>query len=115
MKKIYTLTLLLVFAISSCTKPAEQVYNVEYNIGCSDCMVVYVSDQSGSQTSAYHQSSSWKFSFNAKKGQEVLLMAYNTSSAPQGVTATIKLNDAVLTTKTTYCPVSGISFVVDTI
>ena len=115
MKKIYILALLLGFGISSCTKPSEQIYSVEYNIGCSDCTVVYVSDQSGTQTSEYHKTSSWKFSFNAKKGQEVLLMAYNTSSAPQGVTATMKLNNQVLQTRTTYCPISGISFVVDTI
>ncbi len=115
MKKAFLLLAVIALAFSSCKKESEQIYSVEYTIGCTDCQVIYVSDQSGTQTSEYHQNSSWKYSFNAKKNQEVLLLAYNTSSAPQGVTATIKLNDAVLQTRTTFCPVSGVSFCADTI
>ena len=78
-------------------------------------MVAYTSDPSENQLSEYHQSTGWTYSFNAKKGQQVLLMAYNTASAPQGVTATILLNEDTLETRTTYCPISGVSFCVDTV
>lgn len=84
-------------------------------MGCSDCEVIYISDSLGKQQTEYHKNSTWTYSFFGKKGQQVLFLAYNTSSAPQGVTATIELNDSVLTTQTNYCPISGDAFVLDTI
>lgn len=115
MEKILLLSFALPMLLSSCKKVSDKIYKIEYGIGCTDCMVAYTSDQQGTQSSAYHKSTGWTFTFNAKEGQEVLLMAYNTSSAPQGVTATIKLNDEILETRTTYCPISGVSFCVDTV
>jgi hypothetical protein len=115
MKKFTLLFAALTLLLSACKKESEQVYKVSYSIGCTDCMVVYVSDQNGTQTTVEHQNSSWTYSFNAKKNQEVLLLAYNTASAPQGVTATINLNDEILETRTTYCAVSGVSFCADTV
>ena len=115
MKKSLLMLTVTLLAFSSCKKESEQVYKIEYSIGCTDCEVIYVSGQAGTQATEFNQNSSWTYSFNAKKNQEVLLLAYNTSSTPQGVTATIKLNDAILETRTTYCPISGVSFCVDTI
>ncbi len=115
MKNIILLLAFITIALSSCKKENEQTYNVEYSIGCTDCEVIYISDQNGTQSTEFNKNSSWKYSFNAKKNQEVLLLAYNTSSAPQGVTATIKLNNEILETRTTYCPISGVSFCVDTV
>ncbi len=115
MKKSLLFAAGLIFLITSCKKEDEKIYKVEYSIGCTDCQVIYVSDQSGTQTTEFHQNSSWNYSFNSKKNQEVLLLAYNTSTAPQGVTATIKLNGAVLKSQTTYCAVSGLSFCADTV
>lgn len=115
MKKLLLLLTVSALTISSCKKENSQAYKVEYSIACTDCEVIYVSDQAGTQATEFHQNSSWKYSFNAKKGQQVLLLAYNTSSTPQGVTATIKLNGNTLQTQTNYCPVSGDAFVVDTI
>jgi len=112
-KLLWSIT--LITTIASCTKNDKEVYKVEYSINCTDCMVAYTSNQNGDQASEFHQSTGWSYTFNAKKNQEVLLMAYNTSSAPQGVTATIKLNGTVLKTRTTYCAISGVSFCVDTI
>ena len=114
MKKFTLLFASLTLLLSACKKEDEQVYKISYTIGCTDCSVFYTSDQAGTQFQEYNQNSSWTYSFNAKKNQEVMLMAYNTSSAPQGVTATIKLNDEILETRTTYCPISGYSFCVDT-
>ena len=48
------------------------------------------------QATEEHKNNTWTFTFYGKKGQEVLLFVYNTSSVAQGVTATIKLNDSVL-------------------
>lgn len=118
MKNVYAFLFVALATVSSCKKgssPDDTIYKVEYTIGCSDCMVAYVSDQKGTQLSEYHKSTGWTYTFNAKKNQEVLLMAYNTSSAPQGVTATIKLNNSVIATQTNYCAISGISFCADTI
>lgn len=116
MKYFLPLFALLAVAITGCKKEnSTKTYKVSYTIGCTDCEVIYVKDTEGTQHTEYHQNSSWTYSFNAKQGQEVLLLAYNTGSAPQGVTATIRLNDSILTTQTTYCPISGVSFVVDTI
>jgi len=115
MKKVFLLLAVVALAFSSCKKEAEAVCMVDYSIGCTDCEVIYVSDQSGTQSTEYHQNSSWGYSFNAKKNQEVILLAYNTAGNPQGVTATIKVNGTVLKTQTTYCPISGVSFCVDTI
>jgi hypothetical protein len=104
----------------SCKKDSDNnnnvpLYKISYNIGCTDCEVIYVSDSLGNQSTEYHQNSSWSYSFHGKKNQEVLMLAYNTSDHAQGVTATIMLNDTVLKSRTTYCAISGISFVVDTI
>lgn len=115
MNKITLLLFVVTFLLAGCKKESEQRRTVEYSIGCTDCMVAYVADQQGNQHSEYHQNSSWKYSFNAASGQQVLLMAYNTSNNYQSVTATIKQNGVVLTTQTTYCPISGVSFCVDTI
>jgi hypothetical protein len=115
MKKLFPLLLILAFLASSCKKEGATVYNVSYTIGCTDCEVIYVSDQAGTQSTEYHKNSSWTYSFAGTKNQQLLLLAYNTASAPQGVTATISMNNAVLSTQTTYCPVNGTAFCVDTI
>lgn len=115
MKKITILFAAFTFLLSSCKKEDAQAYKITYTIGCTDCSVFYTTDQTGAQGQQYHQNSNWTYSFNAKMNQEVMLMAYNTSSAPQGVTATIMLNDEILETRTHYCPVAGYAFCVDTV
>ncbi len=115
MKNILLLSIALPLLVSSCKKVSDNIYKIEYGIVCTDCMVSYTSDQQGNQLSEYHKSTGWAYSFNARKNQEILLMAYNTSPNPQGVTATIKMNGGILETRTTYCPISGVSFCVDTV
>ena len=99
----------------STVTPVKKTYKVTYEIGCTDCEVIYYSDSAQTNATEYHRNNSWTYTFYGKKNQEVLLFAYNTSSIAQGVTATIKLNDSVLTTQTNYCPISGDAFVVDTL
>lgn len=115
MKNIFFTLTIISLIFSSCKKETDKVYNIEYSIGCTDCEVIYTSDTEGNQLTELNQNSTWNYSFNAKPGQEVLLLAYNTSSNPQGVTATIKLNGVVSKTRTTYCPISGVSFCADTV
>jgi len=120
-----TRIILLMFCIATivgCKKndtdndlPKAKTYKVQYNIGCTNCMVVYVADSLGTQQTEYNQNSSWSYTFFGKKEQEVLLLAYNTASAPQGVNVKIALNDSILRDRTTYCAISGISFAADTI
>ncbi len=93
----------------------SDTYKVQYNIGCTDCMVVYIADSLGTQQTEYNQNSSWSYVFFGKKEQEVLLLAYNTANAPQGVNVKIAVNDSTIKDKTTYCAISGVSFVADTI
>ncbi len=124
MKRLIFLISIIVIVFVSCKKketdniitPVKKTYKVTYSIGCTDCQVIYYSDSLQTQVSEDHKNNSWTYTFYGKKGQEVLLFAYNTSSMAQGVTATIKLNDTTtLATHTNYCPISGYSFVVDTI
>ncbi len=115
MNKYLLLVSVIITLLPSCKKASDSIHKIEYSIGCTDCMVAYTADQQGNQLSEYHKSTGWTYNFNAKQHQEILLMAYNTSSSPQGVTATIKLNGEILESRTTYCPISGVSFCVDTI
>lgn len=111
------LMLISLLALMSCSKTddAGKTYLVEYSIGCTDCQVIYVSDKEETQTTEYNQNSDWSYSFNAQKGQEILLLAYNTGSAPQGVNVKISMNGEVLKDHTTYCAISGVSFAADTV
>lgn len=123
MKNNYLLISILFLAFVSCKKkeededisPVKKTYKVTYEIGCTDCQVIYYKDSLQTQAVEDHKNSSWTFTFYGRKNQEVLLFAYNTSSVAQGVTATIKVNDTVTTTQTNYCPVSGNAFVVDSL
>lgn len=101
--------------LSSCNKDGQDTYLVAYTLGCSDCQVAYVSDGDGTQVSEDHQNNDWTYSFEAKQGQEVFVFGYNTSGSPQGVSVSISVNGSVTKQRTTYCPISGVSFVVDTI
>lgn len=108
--------LFVLLVLASCSKEETAgTYMVEYHIGCTDCQVVYVSDKEETQTTEYNQNSDWSYSFEAAKGQEILLLAYNTSDRPQGVNVNISMNGEVLKDRTTYCAISGVSFAVDTI
>ena len=94
---------------------AKKTYKVNYTIGCTDCNVLYYSDSLENQKSEIHQNSSWTYTFYGRKGQNVVLEAYNTSSAAQVVTVTIKVNDTTLITQADDCPISGDAFVASVI
>lgn len=119
MKNVFVLIIAAISVLASCKKDTihseQKHYKVTYKIVCTDCQVIYVSDTIGTQSSEFNKNSNWSYTFNGKKDQELLFLAYNTSSAAQGVTATILLNDTVLATQTNYCPVSGYAFCADTI
>ena len=84
MKKILLLLLVFSLSLSACkketetsttninTNPAPKTYKVKYTMVCTDCEVVYVSDTLGTQSTAFHQNSTWSYTFNAKKNQELL-------------------------------------------
>ena len=121
MRTNYILFLLFTFVFFSCKKkndddpvPASASKHVTYRIACSDCEVIYYKSAMV-QGTEYHVNSSWSYSFDGVKGDVVLLMAYNTSSAPQGVNATIMVNNDTLCTQTNYCPISGYSFLTNTL
>lgn len=99
--------------LNSCDRE-ESSKRVEYNIGCSDCEVIYTVS-GGQQITEYNRNSDWKFSFSGKSGDVLLLFAYNTGSVSAGVTARISLNGEILKEQTRYCPISGYSFVADTL
>jgi hypothetical protein len=119
MKSLIVFLSILLLLIVGCKKDNNNhqpvLWKVTYNIGCTDCQVVYYKDSLENQQSENNQNSSWSYTFYGKKNQTTLLLAYNTSDHPQGVTATIMLNDTILESRTTYCAISGVSFVVDTL
>jgi hypothetical protein len=124
MKKLFAISLLMLVTFASCKKdsqgpepepaPTPPARHVVYNIGCTDCQVMYYNAQ-GQTVNEYHKDSNWSYSFDGQAGDVVLLFAYNTGNAPQGVMAKISLNGNVLQEQTNFCPVSGFSFVVDTL
>ena len=95
--------------------PVAVQRHVEYRIACTDCEVIYYNGHGDTSVTEFHKNSSWSYSFEGKAGDHVLLVAMNTASAPQGVTACIKLNGDTLASQTTYCPISGTSLVSDTL
>src|SRR5436190_22397263 len=99
MRGNYLLLVLFTIVFFSCKKkteddptPTPSPKHVTYRIVCSDCEVIYYKSAMVEATE-YHKNSSWSYSFDGVKGDVVLLMAYNTSSAPQGVNATILVNN----------------------
>ena len=124
MRITHLLLALFLLAFSSCKKdsddpeptptPTPVPQQVTYRIICSDCQVFYY--KAGMvQANEYHVNSSWSYSFDGVKGDVVMLMAYNTSNAPQGVNATILVDNDTLCSQTNFCPISGYSFVTDTL
>ena len=107
--------------ISGCKKKDEEELSVPpiprhvtYRIICSDCSVFYYKAEMV-QGTEYNQNSTWSYSFDGVKGDVVQLVAYNTSGTPQAVSATIMLNNDTLVSRTNYCPISGYSFIRDTL
>ena len=105
MKKLLILISIISIVFFACKKeddknniitpvvPVKKTYKVTYEIGCTDCQVIYYGDSLETQVVEDHRTSTWTYTFYGRKNQSALLFAYNTSGAPQGVTATIKLND----------------------
>ena len=85
MKRLIFLISILVVVFVSCKKketdntitPVKKTYKISYEIGCTDCQVIYYSDSLQTQVSEDHKNNSWTYTFYGKKGQEVLLFAYN--------------------------------------
>ncbi len=118
--KILQINLTILFlacCLLACQKEEQEKasYHVKYHIGCTNCMVVYISDTAGTQITEHQQNSEWTYSFYGQKGQKILLLAYNTSTFHQSVNVKIHVNDSLRKDRTTYCPVNGVSFAVDTL
>jgi hypothetical protein len=113
--KFFTFALAVLF-MSACkkenkSKNATQKFTISYEMSCTDATVTYSIDETNT-TSEYHKSSGWTKSFEAKKGQTVHLIVYNTSSVPQGVGAKILLNGKVIKEGTNFCPISGYTWLI---
>jgi hypothetical protein len=87
---------------------------VSYQITCPDCYV-YCKGPGGAAQNFYHQNSSWTYSYEASEGDTLVLIAQNTSSGPAAVTGIIKVNGTVVAGDTSYCPISGLVVVSDTL
>lgn len=114
MKKSIYLVFSVFLLLISCSKTEDEL-KVTYNVSCTDCMVVYTSDTAETQTTEYHQTTGWSYTFNARHGQEILFLAYNTHTQPELLTAQVFLNDVLIAADTAYCPISGYAFIVESI
>jgi hypothetical protein len=94
-------------------KTNETPRKVTYKIQCTDCYVVW--EENGVQKNMQHVNSNWTTSFDGMKDSMVLVCAMNTAGTPQGVGATILLNDDTLKHAMNYCPISGTVVVADTL
>ncbi|MFM9027917.1 MAG: hypothetical protein ACKOQ6_07955 [Bacteroidota bacterium] len=120
MKK--SVLLLLIAAFIGCSKDddtgnggkgAPQL-QVTYEVDCPDCYV-YCKGPNGVAQNFYHQNNSWTYSYDAGQGDTLVLIAQNTSGAPAVVSGLIKLNGNILAGDTSYCPISGVVIVTDTL
>jgi len=119
MKKV---SLLLLFAAATISCNKEDGANsdnlprltVEYSISCPDCYV-YCKGANGSTQNFYHQDNSWAYSFEATAGDTLVLIAQNTSGAPAAVAGYIRLNNSLLASDTSYCPINGLIVLSDTL
>lgn len=117
MKKFYfaITALLMVLILPGCKKGnGDDTRTVKYSIQCADCYVICY-DENGDEKTWEHQNSSWTYSFEGESGDVLLLFAYNTSNNPAMVGGKVEVDGTVTDEETSYCPVSGNIFVVDTL
>lgn len=87
---------------------------VSYQIRCTDCFVS-CTGPNGVMQNFFHQNDSFAYSFEAKAGDTLLLVAQNTSNVSQTVTGMILLNGGVRALKGSTCPINGTVVVSDTL
>ena len=49
----------------STVTPVKKTYKVTYEIGCTDCEVIYYSDSMQTNGTEYHKNNSWTYTFYA--------------------------------------------------
>ncbi len=116
--KLFLLAIAMI-AIFACKKdggdstPAVK-RTVSYQIRCTDCFVS-CTGPNGVMQNFFHQNDSFAYSFDAKAGDTLLLVAQNTSSVSQTVSGYILLNGGVRALQSSTCPINGTVIVSDTL
>ncbi|MEY4595209.1 MAG: hypothetical protein RIQ47_1619 [Bacteroidota bacterium] len=119
MKTIQLLLMTLVISFTACKKDSNDNTpavnrTVSYQIRCTDCFVS-CTGPNGVMQNFFHQNDSFAYSFEAKAGDTLLLVAQNTSNISQTVTGTILLNGGVRELRSSSCPINGTVIVSDTL
>jgi len=118
----YLLPLIVAFSLISCNKngPLESqlaspsLKSVTYKINCDDCFVWWLNED-GYSESLYHQNSEWEYSFNGQAGDPLEVGVMNSEGSLGYNSVSILLNDEVLQSSSSSCPITGAAFAADTL
>jgi|GEM_PF-2950926 len=121
MKKLILFSCLL-FLATACKKEdtsplldaVPKKKKVRYEIDCPGCFVVWY-EQNEQQLNESGQTTGWFKELDVDVGFVALVAAHNQSGTPAAITARILVDNTLLKTQTTFCPISGVVLVTDTI
>lgn len=99
---------------NSTPAPNPTTLAVRYEIRGTDCFV-YCTGANGLANNFFHQGNSFNYSYNAKSGDTLRLIVQNTSGNPESISGYIYLNDSILASETSYCPINGTVIISDTL
>ena len=114
---------LIAFLLISCSKndPFDSsgtipvsTKTVKYKISCHDCFVFWL-NESGFSESSYNQNSDWEYSFEGHSGDRVEVGVMNSEGNLGYNSVYIYLNNKLLESSNSSCPINGAAFVSDTL
>jgi len=113
---------LIAFSFVSCNKkgPLEPqlafppLKSVTYKINCDDCFVWW-SNEDGVSESLNNQDSDWEYSFNGQSGDRLEVGVMNSEGSLGYNSVSILLNDEILQSSSSSCPITGAAFATDTL
>ena len=113
-----------ILLLSSCNKQENTLTStttinntpkvVTYKISCNDCSVFW-KNENGEELSETNQDSSWEYSFNGKTGDLLQLWVMNTQDTYGYTNVSILLNNEILNSCNSGCPINGVAMALDTL
>jgi hypothetical protein len=118
----YIIFPLIAFSLFSCNKKgalesqvvSPPLKSVTYKINCDDCFVWWRNEE-GYSESLNHQNSEWEHSFNGRAGDPLEVGVMNSEGSLGYNSVSILLNDEVLQSSSSSCPITGAAFATDTL
>ena len=87
---------------------------VKYKIDCDDCSVWWT-NENGELQHLTDQNSSWEYSFKGQSGDYLEIRVWNSPGVYGLNSVAVYLNDSLLSSDDSGCPLNGIAFLRDTL